>query len=86
MAVNLPGSAATTAAEIATVTAKPSSQIQTTKEPAAPAVPNKKATPDSVYRYKQATQKTIETSTDDATVSAGGFKPMSPLASVLKLF
>ncbi|MCA0382550.1 MAG: PspC domain-containing protein [Bacteroidetes bacterium] len=56
------------------------------KEPAAPAVPNKKATPDSVYRYKQATQKTIETSTDDATVSAGGFKPMSPLASVLKLF
>jgi hypothetical protein len=59
------------------------------KEPTAPkspAAPKQQATPDSVYRYKQVKEKPAENNTDDATVTGSNFRPMSPLASVLKLF
>lgn len=53
--------------------------------PAAPAAPRQQASPDSVYRYKSTTQKASDAGNDDATVASGNYRPMSPLASVLKL-
>lgn len=63
-----------------------SNNVKEPTAPKSPAAPKQQATPDSVYRYKQVKEKPAENNTDDATVTGSNFRPMSPLASVLKLF